>query len=260
MDGHGVNGHFASDHVKQFLPTNIELLDHMLMMQKHKEKEKSDEEKKNANSGFFDDDEEDLSSYLLSKDHKKKYTVISEGFIKTACDIQQRSFNVDFSGTTVVTVMLTGNKLTCANCGDSRAVLGSLRSKEDAEIVRKNTSEIKMETVAGPNSSGDQVWIATSLSLDHKPDRADEFERIMQSDGRVDPFREENGDPVGPARVWLKTQNIPGLAMSRSIGDLVAASVGVIPEPEFFELVLNESDKFMVIASDGVWEFIDNDE
>ena len=49
MDGHGVNGHFASDHVKQFLPTNIELLDHMLMMQKHKEKEKSDEEKKNAN-------------------------------------------------------------------------------------------------------------------------------------------------------------------------------------------------------------------
>ena len=65
---------------------------------------------------------------------------------------------------------------------------------------------------------------------------------------------------MGPARVWLKDQQIPGLAMSRSIGDLVASSVGVIPEPEFFELTLNESDKFMVIASDGVWEFIDNDE
>lgn len=115
MDGHGVNGHFASDHVKQFLPSNIELLDYMLMMQKQKEQQKSPEEKKTANSGFFDDDEENLTSYLLSKDHKKKYTVISEGFIKTACDIQQRSFNVDFSGTTVVTVMLSGNKLTCAN-------------------------------------------------------------------------------------------------------------------------------------------------
>jgi hypothetical protein len=42
---------------------------------------------------------------------------------------------------------------------------------------------------------------------------------------------EPNGDPIGPHRVWLKNENIPGLAMSRSFGDLVAASVGVIPEP-----------------------------
>jgi serine/threonine protein phosphatase PrpC len=48
--------------------------------------------------------------------------------------------------------------------------------------------------------------------------------------------------------------------MSRSVGDAVASSVGVIPEPEFFELELNEFDKFMVIASDGVWEFITNDD
>jgi len=82
----------------------------------------------------------------------------------------------------------------------------------------------------------------------------------MQQDGRVDPFREQNGDPIGPARVWLKTENVPGLAMSRSIGDLVAASVGVIPEPEFFELELTPSDKFIVIASDGVWEFIKNED
>ena len=118
--------------------------------------------------------------------------------------------------------------------------MGSLRTKAEAELAKKDSSEFQMETVAGPDSSGEKVWIATSLSVDHKPDRADEFQRIMQSDGRVDPFREENGEPVGPARVWLKTQNIPGLAMSRSIGDLVAGSVGVIPEPEFFELVLHE--------------------
>lgn len=259
-DGHGINGHFASDHVKQFLPTNIELLDYMLMRQKHIEASKPPEEKKQGESGFFDDDEEGLSSYLLSKDRRKKYTVISEGFIKTACDIQNRSFNVDYSGTTVVAVMLSGNNLICANVGDSRAILGSLRTKEDAAIVEQNKGEFQIESVAGPDSSGEKVWISTSLSIDHKPDRADEHDRIINTNGRVDPFREENGDPVGPARVWLRTQNVPGLAMSRSIGDLVAASVGVIPEPEFFELTLNESDKFLVLASDGVWEFIDNDE
>jgi serine/threonine protein phosphatase PrpC len=48
--------------------------------------------------------------------------------------------------------------------------------------------------------------------------------------------------------------------MSRSIGDFVAASVGVSAEPEFFETELVEEDKFLVIASDGVWEFISNEE
>lgn len=40
---------------------------------------------------------------------------------------------------------------------------------------------------------------------------------------------------MGPARVWLKNQDIPGLAMSRSIGDSVAGSVGVIADPEILE-------------------------
>jgi len=41
----------------------------------------------------------------------------------------------------------------------------------------------------------------------------------------------------GPYRVWLKTENFPGLAMSRSIGDFVAASVGVISEPGIIILI-----------------------
>jgi hypothetical protein len=40
-------------------------------------------------------------------------------------------------------------------------------------------------------------------------------------------YLDADGKPVGPARVWLKTQNIPGLAMSRSLGDIVAHTVGV---------------------------------
>ena len=40
-----------------------------------------------------------------------------------------------------------------------------------------------------------------------------------------------NGDPIGPYRVWLKHENVPGLAMARSMGDTVAAQVGVIHEP-----------------------------
>ena len=54
-------------------------------------------------------------------------------------------------------------------------------------MILDSTAEIKIETVAGV-SHDDQVWISTALSIDHKPDRPDEHERIMESNGRVDPF------------------------------------------------------------------------
>lgn len=49
--------------------------------------------------------------------------------------------------------------------------------------------------------------------------------------GRIEPYRDENNEFIGPERIWLKTQDIPGLAMSRSFGDRVAASVGCISTP-----------------------------
>ena len=62
--------------------------------------------------------------------------------------------------------------------------------------------------------------------------------------------------------------------MARSLGDGVAAQVGVIAEPgkyiycrnvlidglEILQFDLEEEDKFMVIASDGVWEFLSNEQ
>lgn len=48
--------------------------------------------------------------------------------------------------------------------------------------------------------------------------------------------------------------------MSRSFGDRVAHSVGVSAEAEVREFLLNTNDKFVVIASDGVWEFLSNED
>lgn len=70
----------------------------------------------------------------------------------------------------------------------------------------------------------------------------------------------------GPFRVWLKNEFYPGLAMSRSIGDVCATSVGVTPEPgifnilkiEIFEYELTHDCRYMIVASDGVWEFLSN--
>jgi serine/threonine protein phosphatase PrpC len=100
--------------------------------------------------------------------------------------------------------MTLGQKLFCVNVGDSRA------------IVCKITDE-GLKTQA--------------ISRDQKPCQADEAARIVACGGRVDSFRDQNRQPIGPLRVWLKTEDIPGLAMTRSFGDEVASRVGVICEP-----------------------------
>ena len=61
-------------------------------------------------------------------------------------------------------------------------------------------------------------------------------------------------------RVWLKDEDRPGLAMSRSFGDTMACKAGVhaIPEVKVFEF--SEEDKIVILASDGVWEFLNNEQ
>jgi len=46
--------------------------------------------------------------------------------------------------------------------------------------------------------------------------------------------------------------------MSRSLGDHTLKNIGVIPEPEIREIELKEQDKFIVLASDGVWDVFTN--
>jgi serine/threonine protein phosphatase PrpC len=91
------------------------------------------------------------------------------------------------SGTTGILSYLRGNKFYVANVGDSRAVL-----------ARRVNGRI----------------IALDLSDDHKPDRPDEHSRILNSGGRVFEW--------GVPRVWKRDVDMPGLAMSRSFGDLAA--------------------------------------
>jgi hypothetical protein len=54
---------------------------------------------------------------------------------------------------------------------------------------------------------------------------------VIRSGGRIDSFRDSVGNAVGPLRVWLKNEDVPGLAMTRAFGDDVASRVGVTCEP-----------------------------
>ena len=110
-----------------------------------------------------------------------------------------------------------------------------------------------------------QFWsvlgcLVRALSRDHKPDDPEESKVILSNNGRIDSYRDQLGNQIGPMRVWLKNEDIPGLAMSRSFGDAMAARVGVNAVPEIKDFTLTPDDKVIVLASDGVWEFLKNQE
>jgi len=129
--------------------------------------------------------------------------LIRQGFSKTNRQLLNSYVDVQFSGTTVVAVTIIGTHLWCANVGDSRAILGKCRNN---------------------------YWTAFPLSDDHKPNKPEERERILKYGGRVEQLKNLMGEPVGPHRIWLKNQDAPGLAMSRSFGDTGAGRVGKIAE------------------------------
>ena len=173
---------------------------------------------------------------LLIKDN---YSLIKKAYQKVDKEISKQNFNANFSGSTCVIVFQIGNNLISANVGDSRAILIQTENENDDKLEKTKIVE---------------------LSKDQKPDLPEEKKRIYKMGGIVDQMLDGKGKRNGPFRVWAGKQNYPGIAMSRSIGDLKGKKCGLISEPEIIEYKLDEKSKYMVICSDGVWEFLNNED
>ena len=166
------------------------------------------------------------------------YQTIATAFMDADVQVAKEKFDCLRSGTTCVIVFQCDEHIICANAGDSRAIMVFDDSNNDS---LKNT----------------KIY---PLSYDCKPEIPMERKRIMANGGSVEQFIDENDQGVGPYRVFIKDQENPGLAMSRSIGDVEAKTVGVIPNPQIIEYEINRKSKYMIICSDGIWEFISNEE
>lgn len=53
--------------------------------------------------------------------------------------------------------------------------------------------------------------------------------------------------------IVLLPPDIQGLAMSRSIGDNVSKPIGVTSSPEIIKIATDPRDRFILLASDGIW-------
>ncbi|GER51639.1 protein phosphatase 2C family protein [Striga asiatica] len=117
-------------------------------------------------------------------------------------------------GSTAVVAVVCSSHIIVANCGDSRVVL--CRGKEPV-----------------------------ALSVDHKPNREDEYARIEAAGGKIIQW---NGHRVFGV-----------LAMSRSIGDRYLKP-SIIPDPEVTFTPRAREDECLILASDGLWDVMTNEE
>jgi protein phosphatase 1G len=128
------------------------------------------------------------------------------------------------AGCTAVVALLHERELFVANAGDSRAVLC-------------------------------RAGAAVPLSEDHKPASARERERIVAAGGFL-------SDVAGVCRVN------GNLNLSRAIGDhrykgnadLAPAAQIITAEPDVERVAITPEDRFLVLACDGVWDVMSNEE
>jgi len=166
---------------------------------------------------------------------------LEAAFRKTDDDIYSAlGARVEYSGSTgvVVLVDMVNRALHIGNVGDSRAILA--QNSPDSKSPR---------------------WSALALTSDLTPDLPDEKERIELSGGCVMALEGDDGEDVGPARVWdSAAREKPGLAVSRSLGDGASRCLGVTAEPVVTKHLLRPQDRFMLIATDGLWDTLGNDQ
>lgn len=134
--------------------------------------------------------------------------------------LKDEQMREELAGTTAICVLLKNKKIYCGNVGDSRAIAS----------VRGSVQQ---------------------LSYDHKPNNELETKRIVAAGGWVE-FNRVNGN----------------LALSRALGDFVFKKnekkraeeqiVTAMPDVEVCELT--DDHEFIVIACDGIWDVLSNEE
>jgi len=145
-------------------------------------------------------------------------------------------------GCTAVVVLFLGGaepRLIAANVGNSRAVLG----QRPAEAA---TAEAEATTTA------------LALTADQSPADPNEKARLESAGHHV----QDKSDVGDPARVFLdSSMSGGGLAVPRTLGDHAFSSAGLVAEPVISTHTLSkETDNFLLLASDGVWDVMQTDE
>jgi serine/threonine protein phosphatase PrpC len=232
FDGHGPYGHRVAKKVRDSFPLKLSA-----QWDLHCKNKDGFNYQNGAATSYNSGEQIRLVDENFDHEFDETYTIsaLRESYLKASKIMDKelklhRDIDCFCSGTTAVTLIKQGPDLVVGNVGDSRAVLGT--------------------------RDHDNSLIAVQLTIDLKPNLPKEEERIKLRKGRV--FSLKNEPDV--ARVWLPNSDFPGLAMARAFGDFCLKDVGLISVPDVSYRRLTEKDEFVVLATDGIWDVLSNEE
>lgn len=180
----------------------------------------------NYTSTFLQNNRNAIKKWITREIVTEKFT---EAYKRIQKITQRNKEMYELSGTCAVSALLIDKLCFVINLGDSRAVIGS--------------------------KNGD-IKHAVQMSTDHKPNNIEEQERIVKMGGEVSNDRDGGG---GPYRVYRNNGDLaPGLAIARSLGDLMAHECGVSEIPQISYKNIDTNDEFIVIGSDGVFDVMNS--
>jgi protein phosphatase PTC2/3 len=162
------------------------------------------------------------------------------------------SQQIHYSSCTSVTALLIGDLLTIAHLGDSKIVLG----REHVVLQAKSTSN------SAPTLSKQMRISGKYMTTDHKPDMQLERERIEANGGCLaylhggKPFIRGGDFTLRQSRGERPMQ----LNYSRAFGGKDLKMFGLSSVPDLAQIRISEQDKFLILASDGLWDVASADD
>lgn len=170
--------------------------------------------------------------FLTKSEHfgKNWEEALKESFAKAQEDLEEfcklHSINIEASGAAGSCLVLEEQTVHIAFIGDARIMLGSWNRRDSRMIF---------------------------CTKDHKPELPEEKARLEAEGSEVREVDE------GSWRIYLKGSNFPGLTMSRAFGDTACAGISRVPE--YHKFLMQPTDEwYAIVASDGIWEFIEGEE
>jgi serine/threonine protein phosphatase PrpC len=144
---------------------------------------------------------------------------------------KEGSHEMDYVASTAVTVLLWRNLLTVSHLGDSRAC-----------IFKKCGGK----------------YVAEWLTIDHKPNNAEEFKRIKHQGGILSWRGSKPYMRAGDYAIRASQGERPKqLNYSRALGAKNLKPFGLSNEPTINHFELSSEDKLIVLASDGLWDVLE---
>jgi serine/threonine protein phosphatase PrpC len=133
--------------------------------------------------------------------------------------------------------LINNHKKSATHCGSTGLVVLEYKYNNSKYVDIINTGDSRC-VICTDN-------IANVKTKDHKPNFPEERERIKSLGGKV----------YYDGYDW----RVKDLSVSRAFGDLDAAPF-VTNKPDIYRHKIRKNDKFMILACDGLWDVIDNQE